>query len=151
MPKGGSPTGEPPFVCWFEVDTPGLAGVFTRIEVSWAASEAHAAHLVAARSRRSGLLRLVGDDGLGRQEQRGDRRGVLQGRPGHLGRVDDARGDQVDVLAGRGVEAVTRRQRADLLRHDAALEAGVDGDLLERGRGRDTNDVRTGRLVTLEL
>ena len=40
----------------------------------------------------------------------GDRRGVLQRRARHLGRVDDAGGDQVDVLAGRGVEAVTRRR-----------------------------------------
>ena len=61
---------------------------------------------------RSSLLRLVGDDGLGGEEQRGDRRGVLQRRAGHLGRVDDAGGDQVDVLAGRGVEAPARRRGA---------------------------------------
>jgi hypothetical protein len=36
------------------------------------------------------LLRLVGDDGLGGEEQRRDRRGVLQRRAGDLGRVDDA-------------------------------------------------------------
>src|SRR5690606_40209443 len=39
----------------------------------------------------------------------------------------------------------------DPLCHDAALEAGVDGDLLERGVDRDADDVRTGRLVTLQL
>jgi hypothetical protein len=52
------------------------------------------------------LLRLVGDDGLGGEEQRRDRRRVLQRRAGHLGGVDDAGLDQVDVLAGGGVEAV---------------------------------------------
>src|SRR4051795_9982897 len=67
------------------------------------------------------LLGLVGDDGLGGEEQRRDGRRVLQRRAGHLGRVDDALGDQVDVLAGRGVEAVAVLQGADLLRHDAAL------------------------------
>src|SRR5690606_38335201 len=36
-------------------------------------------------------------------------------------------------------------------RDDARLEAGVDGDLLERSLDRDANDVRTGRLVALEL
>src|SRR5581483_11136990 len=35
------------------------------------------------------LLRLVGDDGLGGEEQGGDRRGVLQRGAGHLGGVDD--------------------------------------------------------------
>ena len=34
---------------------------------------------------------------------------------------------------------------------DAALEAGVDRDLLERGLDRDADDVRAGGLVTLEL
>src|SRR6185369_9179919 len=42
-------------------------------------------------------------------------------------------------------------QVAHLLRHDAALEAGVDRDLLERSLGRDANDVRTGGLVTVQL
>ena len=42
-------------------------------------------------------------------------------------------------------------KRADLLRHDATLETGVDRDLLERSGGCDANDVRTGGLVTLEL
>ena len=40
---------------------------------------------------------------------------------------------------------------AHLLHHDAALEAGVDRDLLERGLERDLHDVGAGRLVTLEL
>ncbi len=70
--------------------------------------EVHATGRVAGRSRR--LLRLVGDDGLGREEQRGDRCGVLQRRARDLGRVDDALSEEVAVLAGRGVEAVTRGQ-----------------------------------------
>ena len=41
--------------------------------------------------RRLVLLRLVRDHGLGGEEQRRDRRGVLQRRAGDLGRVDDAR------------------------------------------------------------
>ena len=61
-------------------------------------------------------------------------------RAGHLGGVDDALGDHVDVLAGGRVEAVARGQAAHLLRHDAALEAGVDRDLLERGLGGDLHD-----------
>jgi hypothetical protein len=39
---------------------------------------------------------------------------------------------------------------AHLLRHDAAFEAGVDGDLLQRRLGRDLDDVGTGGLVALQ-
>src|SRR5690606_503284 len=57
---------------------------------------------------------------------------------------------EVLVVAGGGVEALARGEVADLLRHDAALEAGVDGDLLERGVDGHLDDVRAGRLVTRE-
>src|SRR3954471_20953673 len=118
----------------------------------WPGSEVHAAHAaVAAGHGRSVLLRLVGDDGLGGEEERRDGGGVLQRRAGDLGRVDDAGGHEVHVLAGGGVEAPAGLGVADLLRHDAALEAGVHGDLLQRGLARDAHDVGTGRLVTAEL
>ena len=57
-------------------------------------------HAAAGRGRRR-LLRLLGHQGIGRQDDRGHRGRVLQRRPGHLGRVDDARLDQVAVLLGR--------------------------------------------------
>src|SRR3954465_14911687 len=118
----------------------------------WPGSEVHAAHAaVAAGHGRSVLLRLVGDDGLGGEEERRDGGGVLQRRAGDLGRVDDAGLDQVHVLAGGGVEAPAGVGVADLLRDDATLEAGVDRDLLQRGLERDAHDVGTGRLVTLEV
>src|SRR3954453_6716145 len=114
--------------------------------------EVHAAHAaVAAGHGRSVLLRLVGDDGLGGEEERRDGSGVLQRRAGDLGRVDDAGLDQVHVLAGGGVEAPAGVGVADLLRDDATLEAGVDRDLLQRRLERDAHDVGTGRLVALEL
>src|SRR3954470_16533959 len=114
--------------------------------------EVHGAHAtVATRHAGRSLLRLVGDDCLGGEEQRGDRRAVLQRRPGHLGGLDDALLDHVDVLAGRGVEAPARVERADLLHHDAALEAGVERDLLDRRLERDLHDASTGQLVTLEV
>src|SRR5664280_1281109 len=113
-------------------------------------SEAHAAHLIAARGSRSGLLGLVGDDDLGGEEQRGNGRGVLQCRAGDLSRVDDALGDQVDVLAVGRVQTPARGQVADLLSHHPALHATVDSDLFERSLGRDANDVRTRGLVALK-
>ena len=70
-----------------------------------AAHATHAAHAAAARHGRRLLLGLVGDEALGGEDQGGDRRRVLQRRPGDLGRVDDAGLDQVLELAGGGVEA----------------------------------------------
>src|SRR3954469_22553854 len=112
--------------------------------------EVHLAAAGAASGSRV-LLRLVGDDGLGREEQARDRRGVLQRGARDLRRVDDALGDEVDVLAVGRVEAVARLEVADLLRPDAALEAGVDRDLLERGLERRLDDERARELVTLEV
>src|SRR5690606_8234625 len=83
--------------------------------------------------------------------QRGDRRGVVQRRAGHLHRVGHTEAQHVAVLTGRGVQAVTRGQVADLLRDYAALETAVDGDLLQRGLDRHLDDVGTGRLVAHEL
>src|SRR4051812_16610116 len=114
-------------------------------------SEVHAAHAAGRVAGRSSvLLRLVGDDRLGGEEQRRDGRGVLQRRAGDLGRVDDPGLDQVLVLARGGVQTLARGEVADLLRHDAALEAGVDRDLLERGLQRDLDDVRAGGLVAVQ-
>ncbi len=116
-----------------------------------ATHSAHATHVVATGHAGTGLLGLVGNDRLGGEEERRDRGGVLQRRPGHLDRVDDASGDQVDVLTRSSVETVGLVEPADLLSHDATLETCVDRDLLERGLGRDAHDVGTGRLVTFEV
>src|SRR5680860_98573 len=119
-----------------------------------AESEVHTAHTahaaVATRHCRS-LLRLVGDDYLGGEEQRSDGCRVLQSRARHLGRVEDALGDHVDVLTGGSVKAEAGLEIAHLLRDNSTFEAGVDRDLLERRHDGQANDVRTSRLVTLEL
>ena len=90
---------------------------------------------------------LVDDDGLGGEEQTGDGSRVLQGRPGDLGRVDDAGLEQVLVVAGGGVEAVGALEVANPLDDDTALHAGVDRDLLQRLLERAGHDADTGGLV----
>src|ERR1700753_4409368 len=97
------------------------------------------------------LLRLLGDNGLGGEEQAGDRRSVLQRRTGDLGGVVDPGLQHVHVLTGGGVQTLTRGQALDLLHHDAALKAGVDRDLLERLLQGAANDRRTGGLVARQL
>src|SRR5437868_15476623 len=86
-------------------------------------SEVHVAHAAAAaRHRRLLLLRLVGDDRLGGEEQRGDRRGVLQRGPRDLGGGDGAFLAQVDEFAARGVETVRDLEAAYALDDCAAPE-----------------------------
>src|SRR5690606_30044296 len=71
--------------------------------------------------------------------------------PRHLRGVDNTRGDEIDVLARGRVKAVARRETGDLLRDDAALEASVDGDLLERSRRSSAHDGSTCSLVAFEF
>src|SRR5580704_18331514 len=93
------------------------------------------------------LLRLLHDHGLSSEEQARDRRRVLQRRPGDLRGVDDPGLEHVDILTGRGVQALPSGQRLDLLDHHATLEAGVHRDLLQRLLQRPAHDLRAGRLV----
>src|SRR5437870_2240314 len=51
-------------------------------------SEVHASAVAAGHGGSGVLLGLLGDDGLGGEEQSRDGRRVLQRRAGHLGRVD---------------------------------------------------------------
>src|ERR1700730_3483819 len=101
---------------------------------TWSRSEVHVAHAATGHPGGHGglLLGLVGDDGLGGEEQRRDRRRVLQRGARHLRRVDDPGLDEVLVVAGGGVEALRAGEALDLLDNDAAFHAGVLGDLLDR-------------------
>jgi hypothetical protein len=81
-------------------------------------SEVHAAHSAHGLHRdrsASGalLLRQLGDHGLGRDEQAGDRCRTLQCRAHHFGRIDDALRDEIAVLA--------RLRRAESARGNYAL------------------------------
>src|SRR5439155_8650087 len=93
------------------------------------------------------FLGLGHDQGLGGQQQGGDAGRVGDGVAGHLHRVDDAGGGQVDVLPGGRVEAGTPRLGADLLHHDVPVEAGVGGDPAQRLVERLADDRHAGGLV----
>src|SRR5437016_3085939 len=91
---------------------------------------------ITVRHRRRGrrlLLRDIRDERLGRQQQRRDRRCILQRHPLDLGRVDDPRLHHVDVLhALRVVAAVRRRLALHLLDDHAPLGTRVLDDLADR-------------------
>src|SRR6266540_2947305 len=111
-------------------------------------SEVHVA-AAGGGGRRLLLLGLVGDDRLGGEEQPGDRGRVLERGPGHLGRVDDPRLEQVDVLAGgRVTDQVDLVQR--VLRPQQGHAAAGDDALLHRRAGVG-DGVLDAVLLLLEL
>src|SRR5262245_28644735 len=84
---------------------PSLAGGPVRIPDIPCDAPAGLVHVVVAAVALGGLpfLRLLGDQRIARQEQRGHAGGVGQRGAGDLGRVDHARLHQVFVLVGQGV------------------------------------------------
>src|SRR6478735_4437175 len=96
------------------------------------------------------LLLLLDDDGFRREEQRGDRRGVLKRRARHLRRVDDARLDEILVRVREGVVAeLVVLARANFLEDDRAFTARVLHDHAERLLDGATDDVHADLLVGL--
>ena len=88
----------------------------------------HPAHVGHAPAGMTVLVRLVGDHGFGRQQQAGDRGGVLKRRPDNLGRIDDTCLHQVFVDLRGCVEAVGTLEVLDLVDNDGSFDAGVVAD-----------------------
>src|SRR5690625_4213984 len=115
--------------------------------------EAHTAH--ATHVRCTGVaacacgLRLISNDCLGGQEQTSDGSRVLQRGTGDLDRIGNAGSQQVFVCTGRGVQAVTSFETADVLDNDAAFETGVNRDLLQRCLDGNLDDVGTSGFVII--
>src|SRR5688572_25823333 len=110
----GSPC--PPWFTPFKTKKSGRADWLARLPVL---DLVHPAHAAATRRGRSRLVFLLLDDQrFGREEKAGDRRGVLERRAGHLGRVDDTGLDQVLVLVGQRVVTERVVLRAPDLLHD---------------------------------
>ena len=121
--------------------------------MGYRALEAHAAHGVSVRHAvvGSGRLRLVGNDGLGGQEQSCNGSSVLQCGAGDLDRVIDASLHEVDVLTGSSVQALACWQGGNLVSNNARLQTSVVCDLLQRcGQGL-ADDLDAGSLIALEV
>ena len=109
---------------------------------------AHSTHTAAARHCWALLLRQLGNHRLGGDQQAGNGCGALQCCAHHLGRVDDALGHHVDVLAGLRVEAeAVGILLKDLADHDRAILAGIECDLARRPRERFADNVHAVLLV----
>src|SRR6185312_4344706 len=109
---------------------------------------AHSTHAAATRHRWALLLRQLGNHGLGGDEQTCNRRGALQCRAHHLGRIDDAFRHQVDVLARLRVETkAVGILLEDLADYDRAILAGIECDLARRPGERLADDVYAVLLI----
>src|SRR6516165_1538614 len=115
-------------------------------------SEVHATHAAARRhaGRRRLLLRQLRHHGFGGNQECRDGRCVLDRHANHLGRVDDALGDQIGVFAGLGVEAVgVLILFEDLANDHRAVLTGIDRDLAGRRRQGLAHDLDAGLLVVV--
>src|SRR5579883_1636499 len=100
------------------------------------------------RGNRRLLLRQLGHHRLSRDQEAGNGGRVLQRGTHDLGRIDDALGHHVDVLARLRVEAeVVLILLEDLAHHHRAVLAGIDGDLAGRIGDRLTDNLDTVLLV----
>src|SRR3954452_1286413 len=113
----------------------------------------HAAHsATTARRHTAGcvLLRQFGDHGFGSDQERRNRRCVLDCNTDDLRRVDDALRNQVDVFTGLGIKAVgVLILLEDLADDDGTVLARIDRDLAGRHRERLTYDIDAGLLVVI--
>src|ERR1700757_385803 len=116
--------------------------------------EVHSAHSAATWHGRGGrlLLRRFRDHGLGRHQQAGHRRRILQRGAHDLGRIDDTVVDQVHVLLALRVEPEgLGLVLHDLADHDRAFDAGVFRDLPRRRFQRLEHDIDAGLYVGIAV
>src|SRR3954471_12698020 len=115
----------------------------------------HTAHAAGAARSAAGrfllLLRNLGDEGFGRQQQRGDRRGVLQRRADDLRGVDDAGLDEILVGVGQRVETFGVLRLTHALHDDGAFVSGVGRNPPHRLFDRALDDVDADLLIAFEL
>src|SRR3989344_5314421 len=96
------------------------------------------------------LLRQLRDERLGGDQQRRDRRGILQRGAYALGGIDHPRLDEILILAGGGIEAPVVIVALEELADDPrAVLAGIVGDLARRGAECAADDVDARLLVVV--
>ena len=94
----------------------------------------------------------LGNQRLGRQQERGDAGGILERCPHHLGRIDDAGGNKVTVDLLVGIVAVVLPLHvADTVDHHRAVDAGVGGDRFERISEGVLHDRSAELLIAFEI
>src|SRR5471032_1934955 len=114
--------------------------IWTRLVVH-AAHATHAAAVAATGRRGLFLLGQLGHDAFGREEQAADGSRVLQRGAGHLGRINDASLDEVDIFAGRNVVTFVTLAVLDFVDDDGAFATGIFNERAQGLLDRATDDV----------
>src|SRR5476649_1466182 len=104
-----------------------------------------------ARGRGFVLLRQLGHDAFGREEQATDGGRILQGRAGHLGRIDNAGLDHVRVFASRNVVTFVTLAAFDFVDNDGTFTAGVFDERAQRLLDGTTDDVDADLFVACDF
>src|SRR5437764_14006466 len=131
---------------------PGLSFSLSAERLELEVHTSHATHAAARRHTASAgvLLRHFGHHGFGGDQESRDGRWGLDCHTNHLGRVDDALGDQVAVFAGLRVEAVgILILLEDLADDHRTVFASINGDLAGWIRQRLADDFNAGLLVVV--
>src|SRR2546425_1863999 len=95
------------------------------------------------------LLRNLGDEAFGGQQQTGDGGGVLQRGAGDLFRVHHASFDQVGILARGNVIAVVAFAAFDFFDDDRTFDASVIGQLSGREFDRALDDINADPFIVV--
>ena len=92
-------------------------------------------------------MRLLGHNRIGSQQEPSHTNRVLQCRPHHFGRVDDAGLNQVFVNTFIGIETKATLALADLMHYHIAFLPGIVSNLPERHLQSIVNDLSPGLLI----
>src|SRR5947208_11425967 len=131
---------------------PGLSFSLSAERLDLEIHTTHATHAAARRHPASAgvLLRHFGPHSFRGDQESRDGRCVLDRHTNHLGRIDDALGDQVDVFAALRVEAVgILILLEDLADDHRTVFASINGDLAGWIRQRLADDFNAGLLVVV--
>ena len=93
----------------------------------------------------------VRDEAFGGEEEAGDGGRVLEGATGHLGRVNDARFDEVLILTGGHIVALVAFAFLDFGHDESAFDTSVGIELTERSFDCSCDDFSAVLFIANEL
>lgn len=97
------------------------------------------------------FFRQIRDQRVAGEHHGRDARGVLKSGTSNLSGVDNACGDEVFILVGKGVVTEVSLTVANLFSDDAAVFTGVVGDLRDRSGASAKDDVVTDLFVVFKF
>ena len=91
----------------------------------------------------------IGYGRIGRQQQSGDRRSILQRSAHHFGRIDDSRSGQIFKLTGGRIEPFVAFQLFHFADDHGAFDAGVFSNAPQRFLQRAPHNLDSGANIRI--